>query len=238
MSSQALSMHVVLLPKPEASLISAARSVLPDAEVKVLSHDTPLPPDASAWCFIDWLGQAMSGIEICRRLRALPQSQPPHITMVIEGEDPQARARALAAGADDYMPGPLDASRLAERLRFYTANLEQSADQFRAGQAHKSSGLLLDPAAHQVRWQGRLIPLRPREFRLLALFMSRPDRLLSRTEIIERIGDAGAVGDERTVDVWIGRLRRTLEAHGAAGLLRTVRSMGYVFDTPVRDTTN
>ena len=66
--------------------------------------------------------------------------------------------------------------------------------------------------------------------------LSRPDRLLSRAEIIERIGDATEVGDERTVDVWVGRLRRTLETHGATGLLRTVRSMGYVFDTPVLET--
>lgn len=219
----------VLLTRADPGLMIAAQTVLPLARVHVLTSSLQDVPADAEWCFVDWLLEEMSGLEICRRLRASSQTRSAHITMVLDGEDPIARSRALAAGADDYMRGPLTPEALAERLRFYTGR--GGGDE--PVPLRSPIGLTLDAAAHQVRWNGQLIPLRPREFRLLELFLARPDRLLSRYRIITLLGDEGEISDERTVDVWVGRLRRTLEAHGVGKVLRTVRSMGYVFDTPV-----
>lgn len=91
--------------------------------------------------------------------------------------------------------------------------------------------LVIDLAAWQVRHDGRAVPLGPNEFRLLAGLMANPDRLLTRSQIIELVGkDPGQI-DERTVDVWIGRLRRALRRSGACDPLRTVHSLGYVLDS-------
>lgn len=146
--------------------------------------------------------------------------------MILDEADPTARARAIAAGADDYLPGPLTPESLAERLRIYACDARPPTT------LPSSQGLTVNVAASQVRWQGQLVPMPPNELRLLDLFMKNPDRLLSRDQIIALLGNQGEVEDDRTVDVWVGRLRRRLEAAGVRGLFRTVRSMGYVFDTP------
>ena len=91
--------------------------------------------------------------------------------------------------------------------------------------------LIVDPVAFAVRFRGKLLPLRPNEFRLLAHFVANPDRVFTRTALIESLGKDSGLIDERTVDVWTGRLRRALRAHGAPDPLRTVRSQGYVLDS-------
>lgn len=97
----------------------------------------------------------------------------------------------------------------------------------------RAGDLVIDLAAWQVRHGGRAIPLGPNEFRLLAGLMANPDRLLTRAQIIELVGKNPAQIDERTVDVWIGRLRRALRRNGAGDPLRTVHSLGYVLDSAV-----
>jgi len=91
--------------------------------------------------------------------------------------------------------------------------------------------LVVDLAAFAARWQGRVIALRPNEFRLLAHFVAHPDRVFSRADLIASLGKDGDLLDERTVDVWTGRLRRALREHGVPDPLRTVRSLGYVLDS-------
>lgn len=215
----------ILLTRHDPALAEAVLGVLPGAQVHQIERTLPELADDNVWCFIDWLLDDISGLELCRLLRASPTTSSSHITMVIDAEDQNAKARSLAAGADDYMPVPLTAGALADRLRLYTGRA------YAAG-PRTSTGLTIDAEAHQARWQGRLIPLRPRELRLLELFLSKPDRLLSRAKIIEMLGKEDEIGDDRTVDVWVGRLRRTLESRGVSNVIRTVRSLGYVFDTP------
>lgn len=93
--------------------------------------------------------------------------------------------------------------------------------------------LTVNPAGYQVRYRGRVLPLRPSEFRLLAHFVANPDQVFTRADLIRRLGSAEEQLDERTVDVWIGRLRRALRAHGVPDPLRTVRTLGYVLDSPL-----
>ncbi|WP_345719884.1 response regulator transcription factor [Qipengyuania sphaerica] len=177
--------------------------------------------------FIDWVLDDLSGLEMCRRLRADPRTSDAHITMVLESCDAEDKRRALAAGADDYMVGPVDRTTALDRvLALGTGRMAQATNRpFTLG------NLEIDLPALQARWEGKPIPLRPNEFRLLRFFAENADRVLTRTELIDGLGKQEPPIDERTVDVWIGRLRRALRDVGAGEPIRTVRSLGYVYDS-------
>ena len=182
--------------------------------------------EGALWVFVDWVLPQMSGLELCRRLRADPITAQAHVTMVLEEDNLEDRKRALRMGADDYMVGPLTRTALLDRV--LGANL---ADQEGAGIKLVSQGeLTVDVAAFQARWQGKPIQLMPNELRLLRYFIEHPGRVFTRGQLISALGKQEPPVDERTVDVWIGRLRRALKAAGAGNPLRTVRSLGYVFD--------
>jgi len=183
--------------------------------------------EGALWVFIDWVLPEMSGLELCRRLRADALTAHAHVTMVLEEDNVEDRKRALRMGADDYMAGPLTRTALLDRV--LGANLgEQENVGIRVVQ---QGDLMVDVAAFQARWQGRPISLMPNELRLLRYFIEHPGRVFSRTQLIAALGKQEPPVDERTVDVWIGRLRRALKGVGAGNPLRTVRSLGYVFDT-------
>jgi two-component system, OmpR family, phosphate regulon response regulator PhoB len=91
--------------------------------------------------------------------------------------------------------------------------------------------LTIDFVAQRARWRAMPIALGPSEFDLLGLFAQHPDRVHSRANLIAMMGKDGQAIDERTVDVWVGRLRRALKAQDVPVRLRTVRAMGYVYDS-------
>ena len=184
--------------------------------------------EGSLWAFIDWVLPDIAGLEICRRLRSDPVTGDAHITMVLEDDDLETRRRALRAGADDYMLGPIDRTMLLDRVMSVKIH-DQDSSPLRALQ---QGDLTIDLAAYQARWKSRPIPLMPNEFRLLRYFVEHPGRVFSRGQLIAALGKQEPPVDERTVDVWIGRLRRALRTAGAGNPLRTVRSLGYVFDAP------
>jgi two-component system phosphate regulon response regulator PhoB len=178
------------------------------------------------WAFVDWVLPELAGLELCRRLRADPRTLDAHVTMVLEADDPEDRRRALRAGADDYVVGPLTRTAVLDRV----LALQARASERQATRRFELGGLTIDMAALQARWDGTPITLRPNEFRLLCFLAENPNRVLSREELINGLGKREPAIDERTVDVWIGRLRRAIKAAGGDNLLRTVRSLGYVFD--------
>ena len=219
----------VLITAPPAALLRGLRQRRPDLAVAPLDEGVAeVAASGPTWCFVDWLLPDRSGLEMVRTLREARATRDSHITMVLESAEPEDKRRALRAGADDYLVGPLNAERLLERLATYEAKPGAPT----APRQRLSHGeLVLDLMAHQVRYQGRLLTLRPNELRLLAYFVQHPDQVFSRAALIERIGKDDEVSDERTVDVWVGRLRRALVAQGAPDPLRTVRSAGYVLDS-------
>lgn len=180
------------------------------------------------WAFIDWVMDDLAGLEMCRRLRADPRTSEAHITMVLEEDDVEDRRRALRAGADDYVVGPLDRTAVLDRV---LALQTRQQDRY-ATQRMELGDLMIDLAALQARWKGEPIILRPNEFRLLRYFAENPNQVLSRDDLINGLGKREPPIDERTVDVWVGRLRRAIKAAGGGNPLRTVRSLGYVFDLP------
>ncbi len=218
----------IILTSTRPGLLTAIAASLPGLRTLEFGPNAPekhIP--GRIWCFVDWLLPEISGLEMCRRLRNAPATAHSHITIVLDENDSEARRRALRAGADDYVIGPLTPELLLDRMQQYLPNAIGAKPQPKLVHGE----LTLDLAAHVVRWRGAAHPLRPNEFRLLIHFVEHPDQVFSRTSLIAILGKEGEAIDERTVDVWVGRLRRALMAHGIPDPLRTVRSMGYVLDS-------
>lgn len=217
----------LLLTEPDSLMVAALRRMRPSLHIVPIADNVPPGPfHGAVWGFVDWLLPELSGLELCRRLRDAAITRHAHLTMVLDNPDAESRRRALAAGADDYLAGPLTPQAVLDRIE------RSSADRPRTGTPRLHHGeLMVDLAGFQARYKGRILPLRPNEFRLLVHFIENPDRVFSRSSLIDRLGKDCEAIDERTVDVWIGRLRRGLRAHGVPDPLRTVRAMGYVMDS-------
>ncbi len=182
--------------------------------------------EGQVWAFVDWVMADLSGLEMCRRLRADPRTTEAHVTMVLEADDAEDRRRALKAGADDYAVGPLDRQTMLDRvLALYSTTRRPPVRHL-----VEAGGLAINLAGEQARWHGKLIPLRPNEFRVLRFMAENPNRILTRAELVEALGKAGDPDYLRTVDVWVKRLRGGLREAGAGNLLRTVHGKGYVLD--------
>jgi two-component system, OmpR family, phosphate regulon response regulator PhoB len=218
----------VLLTTDRQDLVDAARSALTGVAVHLMTSGPFIGRlDGAIYCLVDWLLPQMSGMEMCRKLREYPATAHSHITLVLDDDDADAKRRALGAGADDYLVGPLTPERLAQKLREHWSN---------PNQAHGSTvlavgDLTMDLVAHRVSWRGKQIGLMPNQFRLLAHFLSHPDQVFTRNSLIAFVSKDGEVSDERTVDVWVKRLRRAFRSQGAPDPVRTVHSVGYVLDT-------
>lgn len=184
--------------------------------------------DGSVMAYVDWVLPDISGFEMCRRLRANPASRNAHIVMVLERDDLDDRRRALEAGADNYLVGPLQRSAILDQIMAMNGATGQRPNE----RTLVLGDLSLNSDSYLARWKGEPIDLRPNLFRLMRFFAERPNQLLTRKDVIEGLGKMDRIADERTVDVWIGRLRRSLMEAGVGNPLRTVRGHGYVLDLP------
>ena len=177
--------------------------------------------------FIDWSLPEMSGLEMCRRLRADPRMADAHLSLVLEQDSDEDRRRALAAGADDYVLGPVDRRRILDRVM-----VAFDVEAPRAAQIIAHGDLVIDLAALRARWRGQIIPLAENEFRLLRYLAEHPDEVHSRQQILAALGKDAAPLNERTADVWMKRLRTGLKEVGIGDALRTVRLHGYALELP------
>jgi len=185
--------------------------------------------DGTPWVFVDWVLDDLSGLEMCRRLRADRRMSEAHITLVLDEDDAEDRRRAIKAGADDYCIGPPDRQTMLDRVLALHAN-QPRQNMGTALEFGETGELQINVAGEQARWKGQQIALRPNEFRLLRFMAENPNRVLSRPELIGALGKAGDPDYLRTVDVWVKRLRAGLRNAGAGDLLRTVHGKGYVLD--------
>jgi two-component system, OmpR family, phosphate regulon response regulator PhoB len=175
---------------------------------------------------LDWMLPGLSGIELCRRLRARAETERlPIIMLTARGEESE-RIRGLATGADDYIVKPFSVPELLARIRalLRRARPERVAAKLAAGD------LELDRETRRVSRASREVHLGPTEFRLLEFLMQSPGRVFSREQLLDGVWGRDVYIDERTVDVHVGRLRRALKIGRAADPIRTVRGTGYSFD--------
>ncbi|GAM03266.1 MULTISPECIES: phosphate regulon transcriptional regulator PhoB [Novosphingobium] len=180
-------------------------------------------PDAIV---LDWMIEQIPGIEVCRQLRKSQETaQIPVIMVTARGEE-EDMIRGLKTGADDYMTKPFSPRELMARIE---ALLRRSRPSL-AGNVLQWGDIELDATSHRVRRGGEPLHLGPTEFRLLRYFMERPNRVVSRQQILDGVWGMDSDIDERTVDVHIRRLRKAINRDGEADPIRTVRAAGYAMD--------
>jgi two-component system phosphate regulon response regulator PhoB len=174
---------------------------------------------------LDWMLPGMSGIEFARKLKSEEFTKAiPIIMLTARGEETD-KVRALDVGADDYVTKPFSPRELNARIK---AVLRRSAPEM-TDDPIEVSGLRLDPGTHRVSGNGTMLDLGPTEFRLLHYLMSNPERVHSRSQVLDRVWGGGVYVEDRTVDVHIRRLRLALSATGHEDLIQTVRGTGYRF---------
>jgi two-component system phosphate regulon response regulator PhoB len=181
------------------------------------------PPDL---VLLDWMLPGLSGVELCRRIRARKETERlPVIMLTARGEEAD-RVRGLSTGADDYVVKPFSVPELVARVGalLRRANPAQVAERLALGD------IALDRDTRRVRRAGAALHLGPTEYKLLEFLMLKPGRVFSREQLLDGVWGRDAYVDERTVDVHIGRLRKALSPAGEPDPIRTVRGAGYAFD--------
>ena len=175
---------------------------------------------------LDWMLPGLSGIELCRRLRARPETERMPVLMLTARGEETERVRGLATGADDYVVKPFSVPDLVARVRalLRRAKPDHISTLLRAGDIE------LDRETKRVHRAGRELHLGPTEFRLLEFLMQSPGRVYSREQLLDGVWGQDVYIDERTVDVHVGRLRKALNRPRQPDPIRTVRGSGYSFN--------
>ena len=172
---------------------------------------------------LDWMMPKVSGIEVCRRLKMRPETRGIPIIMLSARAEEVDRIRGLETGADDYVIKPYSVLELMARARAQLRRVRPSS----AGVVLEWGDIRLDPETHRVYRADKVLKLGPTEFRLLTALIEKPGRVWSREQLLDRVWGRDIYVDTRTVDVHVGRLRKSLMAHGGDDPLRTVRGAGY-----------
>jgi two-component system phosphate regulon response regulator PhoB len=196
----------------EASDCRSARQLLADERPDLALIDGMLPD--------------MSGLELTRTLKRDKENDDLGIIMLTARADEFDKVAGLEGGADDYVTKPFAPRELIARIQAVLRRARSSNDEIIA------AGMLeLDTAGHRVTAQDNEIRLGPTEYRLLHFLMTHPDRVYSRSRLLDRVWGANVYVEERTVDVHVRRLRKALADHGADAYIQTVRGAGYRFST-------
>jgi two-component system phosphate regulon response regulator PhoB len=178
---------------------------------------------------VDWMLPDMSGLELTRLIKRDKETREIPIIMLTARALEQDKVTGLDSGADDYITKPFSARELVARihavLRRGTASL--------VGDRLEIEGLTLDQASQRVTVGERTVSLGPTEYRLLQFFVTHPDRVFTRAQLLDRVWGGNVYVEERTIDVHIRRLRKALEEFGYDRFVQTVRGSGYRFSTRV-----
>ncbi len=206
-----------------ASLSAADFAVLEaaDADSALIRLGNGLPD----LILVDWMLPGQSGVEFVRRLKRDPSMcEIPLIMLTAKGEE-HDKLRGFEAGVDDYVSKPFSTRELVARIRAVLRRAPVHGGE----QPIMVRDLRLDPAAHRVSVGDEPIKLGPTEFKLLNFFMTHPERVFDRAQLLDRVWGRNVYIEERTVDVHIRRLRKALTPHGYQSCIQTVHGSGYRF---------
>ena len=172
---------------------------------------------------LDWMLPSVSGIEVCRQLKTRKDTRSLPVIMLSARSEEVDKVRGLETGADDYVTKPFSVRELVARVRTQLRRARPGA----LGTRLQFEDIVLDTENHRVSRAEQDIKLGPTEFRLLTTFMEKPGRVWSREQLLDRVWGRDIYVDTRTVDVHIGRLRKSLCRNGGQDPVRTVRGAGY-----------
>lgn len=212
---QAIQDMLRFILEPEGFQVDVASNVATARQL--LGNNTP------SLILLDWMLPGTSGLEFARQLKKDAATAHIPIIMLTARGDELDRVRGLEMGADDYVTKPFSTRELLARIKAVLRRAAPHMDEA----ILEIEGLQLDPLAHRVTVEGHVVELGPTEFLLLHFFMSHPDRVYSRTQLLDQVWGINVAIEERTVDVYMRRLRKALEPHQRENLLQTVRGTGY-----------
>lgn len=172
---------------------------------------------------LDWMLPRLSGIEVCRQIKARPETRNAAIIMVSARSEESDRVRGLDTGADDYIVKPYSTNELLARVKANLRRLRPAS----AGTVIEVGDIVLDSESHRVTRAGQPVHLGPTEYRLLTALMEKPGKVWTREALLDRVWGRDIYVDSRTVDVHVGRLRKSLDVAGTDDPIRTVRGAGY-----------
>jgi two-component system, OmpR family, phosphate regulon response regulator PhoB len=198
----------------------------PDGEEALLLAQE-VPPDI---VILDWMVEGISGLEVCRRLRRMPETANVPIIMLTARGEEEDRVRGLETGADDYVTKPFSPRELVARVGAVLRRVRPAL----AGETLAYADIEMDTIAHKVKRRGKTVALGPTEFRLLKHFLEHPVHVFSRERLLDSVWGRDSDIEARTVDVHIRRLRKAINEGGCADIIRTVRSAGYALDADGR----
>ncbi len=174
---------------------------------------------------VDWMLPDMSGLELTRALKRDKETREVPVIMLTARAEEQDKILGLEGGADDYVTKPFSPRELLARVNAVLRRVAPAG----AEEVVEIDGLTLDGASHRVTVGEQTVALGPTEFRLLSFFMTHPERVYSRNQLLDRVWGGNVYVEERTVDVHIRRLRKALETFGYDRFVQTVRGAGYRF---------
>ena len=176
---------------------------------------------------LDWMLPGMSGIDFAKKLRSNVLTKTIPIIMLTARSDELDKVKGLEVGADDYITKPFSPRELNARIK---AVLRRKAPEL-TEDILKINGLELNPVSHRVTGNNKALEMGPTEFRLLHFFMSNPERVYSRSQLLDKVWGSQIFIEDRTVDVHIRRLRNILTQSQHENLIQTVRGSGYRLST-------
>jgi two-component system phosphate regulon response regulator PhoB len=178
---------------------------------------------------VDWMLPDMSGLELTRALKKDKDMREVPVIMLTARAEEHDKVSGLEGGADDYVTKPFSPRELLARINAVLRRSHAAA----RDEVVSAGGLTLDAAGHRVMVGEATVPLGPTEYRLLSFFMTHPERVYSRGQLLDRVWGGNVYVEERTVDVHIRRLRKALEGFDCDRFVQTVRGAGYRFSTRV-----
>lgn len=226
---------LILIVEDEASIREMLRFALQRAEFRVMeaadgqTARIKIAESHPDLILLDWMMPGVSGLELARELKTNPVTRDVPIIMVTARAEEEDKVRGLNLGCDDYVSKPFSFPELIARINAVLRRSVPGGEEERVA----VNGLEVDAASQRVTAKGQPVRLGPTEYRLLHFFVSHPDRVYTREQVLDRVWGQNVYVEERTVDVHIRRLRKALEPFGYDDMIQTVRGTGYRFSEKV-----
>ncbi|MCW7549623.1 phosphate regulon transcriptional regulator PhoB [Photorhabdus sp. APURE] len=176
---------------------------------------------------LDWMLPGGSGLQIIKQMKRNSNIRDIPVMMLTARGEEEDRVRGLEVGADDYITKPFSPKELVARVKAVLRRISPMVME----DIIEMNGLVLDSTSHRVTSQDKALDMGPTEFKLLHFFMTHPERVYSREQLLNYVWGANVYVEDRTVDVHIRRLRKVLEIGGHDKMVQTVRGTGYRFST-------
>ncbi|WP_198246884.1 phosphate regulon transcriptional regulator PhoB [methane-oxidizing endosymbiont of Gigantopelta aegis] len=221
----------ILLVEDEEAILEMLEMILQQADFSTLSANTAeqaqeiLADNTPDLMVLDWMLPGISGVELARRLKKDPTLKKLPIIMLTARGEEDDKVRGLEIGADDYMTKPFSPKELVARIHAVLRRTSPNNNQ----PLLQQGVFQLNTDKHILTINNQILDVSPLEFKLIHFFMQNPDKVFSRTQLLDQVWGRSVYVEERTVDVHIRRLRKVLAEHGCKEAIQTVRGFGYRF---------